>query len=640
VVPSDLVECPHADLCPGCPLLALTAPAQLAAKAKRVARALAPYAVLHALAPDPVRAAPTRTDYRTRAKLVVGPGPRVGLYARGTHEILDLPGCRVLAPVLAEGLVALRRLLADPPADAGSVLRAEGDGPGRLRALDLREVCDAAGAGLLITLVIRIPPDPDLGEAAAAADRLAAVLPSLRSVAVSFHDGRSPQLLGTPPMAILGPRLHRDETRTGAPWAFASAGGFAQAHRAQAAAIQAHAEAAIAPKPGRRLLDVYAGSGALGLALAAAGAQVTAIEAFEPAADAALAAAREQHLDGFAVRAESAEAALPSLLIAGERFEAAVVNPPRRGLAPRVRDTLASLCSDRLVYVSCEPTTLARDLADLAWRGWRPVRLSPFDLMPLTAEVECVAVLEPAELPLPAVLFEDDDWLAVDKPPHLPTVPHPERTGSLLEHVRRLPGGAAAVPVHRLDAETSGVCLFARSVAVAGAAQRALADPSSAKRYLALVRGIARAHGRIARPIVESGKTRSAATRYRRLSVVSGHALLSVAPETGRTHQIRRHLAGIGQPVLGDERYGHAASNRHLFERAGLDRPFLHCAEIELRHPRTGAALRIRAPLAPDLRAAFASLGGDPESIDAPTAPIVADGASSSRNRRRSDRDD
>lgn len=617
----DLVDCPHADLCPGCPLIGLTAPAQLAAKAERVAQALAPYPGLRALASDPVQAAPTRTDYRTRAKLVVGAGPRVGLYARGTHEIVDLPGCRVLAPVIAEGLVVLRRLLADPPGEARSVLRAEGDGRGRLRALDLREIRDEAGAGLLVTLVIRVPPDPDLGEAAAAAERLADALPSLRGVAVSFHDGRSPQLLGTPPMAILGPRLHRDETRSGAPWSFAAAGGFAQAHRAQAAELQVVAEAALAPAPGRRVLDVYAGSGALGLALAAAGAHVTAIEAFEPAADAARAAANEQSIDGFAVRAESAESALPKLLDAGERFDAAVVNPPRRGLAPRVRDALARLCTDRLVYVSCEPETLARDLADLSWRGWRTTRLLPFDLMPLTAEVECVALLEPAEVPLPTVLFEDDDWLAVDKPPHLPTVPHPERRGSLLEHVRRLPGGAAAVPVHRLDAETSGVCLFARSAAVAGAAQRAIADPSSAKRYFALVRGIARAHGRIARPIVEEGKERSAATRYRRLAVASGHALLSVAPETGRTHQIRRHLAGIGQPVLGDARYGHAASNRHLFERAGLDRPFLHCAEIELRHPRTGAGLRIAAPLAADLVAAYTRLGGDPAALGGPSPP-------------------
>jgi 23S rRNA (uracil1939-C5)-methyltransferase len=621
VAAPDLVECPHAEPCPGCPLIALPAAGQLAAKGERVAHALAPYAVLRGLTADPVRGAATRTDYRTRAKLVVGPGPRVGLFARGSHEILDLPGCRVLAPVIATGLVQIRRLLTDPPDDARCVLRPEGEGLGRLRALDLREVRDEAGAGLLVTLVVRVPPAPDLGEAAAAAEHLAAALPFLRGVAVSFHEGSSPQLLGTPPLTILGPRLHRDETRAGAPWSFAAAGGFAQVHRAQAAELQAVAERAIAPNPGRRVLDVYAGSGALGLALAAAGAQVTAIEAFEPAAEASLAAASDQGIEGFTVRPESAEAVLPSLLAAGERFDAVVVNPPRRGLGPRVRDALARLCTERLVYVSCEPETLARDLADLSWRGWRTDRLMPFDLMPLTAEVECIAVLEVAAPAPLTILFEDADWLVVDKPPHLPTVPHPERTGSLLELVRRLPDAEGAVPVHRLDAETSGACLFARSVAVAGAAQRALADPSAAKRYLALVRGIARARGRIARPIVEAGKQRSAATRYRRLAVVSGHALLSIAPETGRTHQIRRHLAGIGQPILGDDRYGHAASNRHLFERAGLDRPFLHCAELELRHPRSGGALRIVAPLAPDLVAAYTRLGGDPGSIGVQAPP-------------------
>jgi 23S rRNA (uracil1939-C5)-methyltransferase len=246
VAAPDLVECPHAEPCPGCPLIALPAAGQLAAKGERVSQALAPYAVLRGLAADPVRGAATRTDYRTRAKLVVGPGPRVGLFARGSHEILDLPGCRVLAPVIATGLVQIRRLLTDPPDDARCVLRPEGEGLGRLRALDLREVRDEAGAGLLVTLVVRVPPAPDLGEAAAAAEHLAAALPFLRGVAVSFHEGSSPQLLGTPPLTILGPRLHRDETRAGAPWSFAAAGGFAQVHRAQAAELQAVAERAIA----------------------------------------------------------------------------------------------------------------------------------------------------------------------------------------------------------------------------------------------------------------------------------------------------------------------------------------------------------------------------------------------------------
>jgi RluA family pseudouridine synthase len=254
------------------------------------------------------------------------------------------------------------------------------------------------------------------------------------------------------------------------------------------------------------------------------------------------------------------------------------------------------------VYVSCEPATLARDLAHLADLGWRAASVAPVDMMPLTAEVETFSLLAPADPPPLAVLFEDATALAVAKPPFLPTVPHPERAGSLLDRVRALPGAEHAVPVHRLDADTSGVCLFARRSDAAAAWQAALGAATTHKRYLALMRGIGRAKGRIARPLREDGRTLDAATRYRRIEVVHGHALVEVVLETGRTHQIRRHLASIGQPVLGDARYGHAASNRHLFERFHLDRPFLHCAAIALEHPHTRAPLRIEAPLAVDLR--------------------------------------
>jgi 23S rRNA-/tRNA-specific pseudouridylate synthase len=271
------------------------------------------------------------------------------------------------------------------------------------------------------------------------------------------------------------------------------------------------------------------------------------------------------------------------------------------------------------LYVSCDPLTLARDLAHLAELGWRCERLEPFDLMPLTDHVESLAVLRRAPPPPLAVLHADGALVAVAKPPFLPTLPHPEHPDSLLARVRALPGRERAVPLGRLDAGTSGVCLFASSPERAGALQRALAAEDAERRYLALVRGVARARGSIARPLDE----RAARTRYRRLAVVAGHALLEVAPESGRTHQIRRHLAGVGEPVLGDARHGHAASNRHLFERAGLDRPFLHCAGVAFRHPVTKARLRIEAALAPDLASVLARLGFDPAALAAP-APAGA----------------
>src|SRR6185295_13913127 len=120
----------------------------------------------------------------------------------------------------------------------------------------------------------------------------------------------------------------------------------------------------------------------------------------------------------------------------------------------------------------------------------------------------------------------------------------------------------------------------------------ALAAETGRKIYLAGVKGITPIKGAVARALREEGRVQTARTRYRRLAVVSGHSLVRVVPEEGRTHQIRRHLAGIGHPVLGDARYGHAPTNRYFEERNALDRTFLHCVRLELVHPRTGERLR------------------------------------------------
>lgn len=601
----DTIACPHAPECPGCAGIGIPLAAQLDAKSARVATALGAYRALEGILPMPIEAAPAPVDYRTRAKLAVAPGPRIGLYARGGHDVLDLPGCRVQAPAIAAALAALRALAGNPPSP---VLRPAGDRDGRMRAIDLREVLDGADAGLLLTLVVRAP-HPPAATVEAACDALVREIPALRAIALSLHDGRSPQLLGSAPEVVWGEALARDLVRSDAPYVLAGPGSFAQANRAQAARIHAAVEEAFAPTGGTRVLDLFAGSGALGLALAARGASVTMVESFASSIEAACLGAREQGLgDRVRTIAQGAEEAAEELLAAGERFDAALVNPPRRGTTPRLRESLAQLVRGRIAYVSCEPATLARDLAHLAELGWRARAVTPFDMMPLTAEVECLALLARAAPPPLVVLYEDGDMVAVEKPPFLATVPHPERAGSLLDRVRALPGAAQAAPIHRLDADTSGVCLFAKRSDAVPAWQAALASDATHKRYLALVRGVGRAKGRIARPLREDGRTLAAATRYRRVEIVHGHALLDVTLETGRTHQIRRHLASIGQPVLGDARYGHAPSNRHLFERFFLDRPFLHCASVELAHPQSGAALRLESPLAPDLAAALARL--------------------------------
>src|SRR5690606_35191222 len=224
-------------------------------------------------------------------------------------------------------------------------------------------------------------------------------------------------------------------------------------------------------------------------------------------------------------------------------------------------------------------------------------------------------VLRSGRRPLPAVVFEDDEVLVIDKPPHEPTTPQGEHSSSLLERVRSELGLPNATPVHRLDIGTSGLIVIAKHPQAFAPWHQALGAASARKIYLAAVKGITPSKGSIARPLRDGDRSVTARTRYRRLAVLAGHSLLRVLPEEGRTHQIRRHLRSIGHPVLGDERYGHQPSNRHFFEKYGLDRTFLHCVRLELTHPHSGASLILESPLPGDLRSVLERTGGKDEAL-------------------------
>jgi 23S rRNA (uracil1939-C5)-methyltransferase len=201
-------------------------------------------------------------------------------------------------------------------------------------------------------------------------------------------------------------------------------------------------------------------------------------------------------------------------------------------------------------------------------------------MIPQSDAIESLAVLKASPPPPPRVLYEDERLIAVDKPAQLPTTPQGEHELSLLDCVRKLPNAADAVPVHRLDLGTSGVCLFARRPEYVAVLADALGRGQ--KEYLGLARGITHKRGRIERALNDGTGVRDAVTRYERVQVVGTHSLVRAMPETGRRHQIRRHLAHVGHPLLGDARYGNPATNRHFEERHGLDRPFLHLECIRL----------------------------------------------------------
>ena len=228
------------------------------------------------------------------------------------------------------------------------------------------------------------------------------------------------------------------------------------------------------------------------------------------------------------------------------------------------------------------------------------------------------------------VLHRDEHVLAVNKPARL--LVHEGDAGdepTLLEGVlRAFPGrrGHTFRPAlaHRLDRDTSGVVLVGLSAEGLRGLEDALRRRKVRKTYLALVVGVpGPREGTIDAPLrrqespggdrpkvfVGGARDPEAVTSYRVVGEGNGCALVEAFPRTGRTHQIRVHLAHIGHPVLGDGTYGDRRANAEAKSRHGLWRQFLHAARVELRHPVTGEDLVVDAPLPEELLRVLRGLG-------------------------------
>ena len=230
------------------------------------------------------------------------------------------------------------------------------------------------------------------------------------------------------------------------------------------------------------------------------------------------------------------------------------------------------------------------------------------------------ALGEPNVLPSPLLIVHEDGWLvAIDKPAGLASQPPRERAPGEVTAQERLALQLAArdgrrfapLLIHRLDRLTTGVLLFACQHEAARALARVWAEGRVEKRYLAVVCGDPGdtphlLSGPIGPDPLAPGRYqvrregRPARTEVRRIVASSGYALVEVRPLTGRTHQVRVHLAHAGFPVAGDALYG---------DRRGVPRPFLHAAALTLPHPRDRRRLRIEAPLPVDM-AAFLTAHG------------------------------
>ncbi len=218
-------------------------------------------------------------------------------------------------------------------------------------------------------------------------------------------------------------------------------------------------------------------------------------------------------------------------------------------------------------------------------------------------------------LPLPEVLFCDEELLAIDKPPGLPSHPTAAGGANALDLVRGYlrEQGREELPIllHRLDVDTSGVLLFALTAAANRALYRQMAGRKVEKTYLCLATGDPPEFLRVENQLkagvrgrtvaIQSGGKR-AMTEFRVLERGAGISLVEARPRTGRTHQIRAHLAGEGFPLLGDRLYGGPVSVTLQGEPVTARRHLLHAFRLAFRHPGTGERTIIEAPLPEDFK--------------------------------------
>jgi 23S rRNA (uracil1939-C5)-methyltransferase len=368
---------PHdaaADRCGGCDWQHVAAARQGEHKREIVA------GELRALVPDPARVllhpvAGPATGYRRRARMHYEKVPpeagaeagdeagaeaevlRLGFFARGSHDILDAHRCPVLRPELQHAFDRVRALAPYLPRQ-GQVLGLS-DGEHAVLALP------------------GVRPEEDVLAAAHALldDRLVGILlrGGRRSVAVGQHELRLDGGDGLPPMGA-----H--------PFVFT------QANAAVNRALVKHV-ARVARADGKRVLELYAGAGNLTRALARTAQRVWTVDDDREAKILLRAMAEAESLP-INAKHGSAENLVASLHERKIHYDVVVIDPPRAGLGEAASAHLAAVVGERLVYVSCDPSTLARDLKVLVAGGLRLVDVTVFDMMPMTAEVEVVATLE------------------------------------------------------------------------------------------------------------------------------------------------------------------------------------------------------------------------------------------------------
>jgi len=382
----DRVEapCPYFGSCGGCRLQHLAYPAQLAFKEKQVRDCLTRLGGLTPFELRPIVAAPAPYGYRNKMEFTIaGPGPVIGLHQAERYDVvLDIERCLLQSDTMNALLDELRRQVRER---ALSVWDPQSE-RGLLRFAAVRE-----GQRTGEAMVNVVASAPDVDTLVPVAEALRARVPATTSVVLNVNDKKASVAVGSEEHLLLG-RDHITE-KLGSVGFRVSAASFFQTNTAQAERLFAIVAEACELGGDDTVLDLYSGTGAISLLLAGRARHVYGIELAPTAVADAVRNAQANGIANCTFLTGEVRHVLPALARDGVRPSVVVADPPRAGFHPKALSALAALAPARIVYVSCNPSTLARDVGDLVRQGYRLDWVQPVDMFPQTPHIEAVARL-------------------------------------------------------------------------------------------------------------------------------------------------------------------------------------------------------------------------------------------------------
>jgi len=377
--------CPHFPSCVGCPFIKVPYPEQLLKKRAIVGRALAEYYSLASADVSPVVPSPQRLGYRARVKLVVRKNRdqvAMGLYVPQTHRVIDISSCPVHPRQVNQVVFYLKKKVLE----LGIAPYDERDDSGDLRYVDFR--FSVARHELSLTLVTRHASFPQGAPLAKALQRR---FPFITGVIQNVNENRGNVIWGNS-FRTLGGRDTIME-RVGDLKLVFPAGVFSQANPFTARKLYDRVYELAALKGGETVLDLYCGVGPISLYLAVAARQVWAVDDSELSITTAKQNARRNGRGNCRFIAGDVATTLTQLTKDLPRIDLMVLNPPRKGIKAAALEAVLAAGAPRIIYVSCEPRSLARDLDRLVAANYRVEQIQPFDMFPQTEEVETLVLL-------------------------------------------------------------------------------------------------------------------------------------------------------------------------------------------------------------------------------------------------------